>query len=321
MFDKVITTERNIKNALSKLISNDPYEQLNWVEENECIEAILNLRSVGEELYAASDIPAEYVENFLPEYLIAPMFMVAIVGKEEGPRNSVRKYIADLEFCETVGDIYESLIFMTEDTLVMRSSIHLFMFKMDEGYVEIPFDIGYYIPKKPAYEIEDVEEQLVDHINSNIYPKLPYRVILGDYDLVDVGVKNYEWSTKFNKRLMKSGNTKCFFIDIPGVWEVTFFDELIEPERQVYHIWSSERNIEDVINRVAMLMKVRFDGESCPEIRVHNEWVSYRFVYNSKETADWDFEEDGFEDDLESIDWGNDTFLENVLVYRTIYFD
>ena len=293
MFDKVITTERNIKNALSRLIDNDPYKQLCWVEENVVIDNILELKSVGEVLYAASDLEPEYVENYVPEYLICPIFMVAYVGKRAGVNNTVEKYIDWVDFCKSTGEIQESVACYVIDTAIKKNDIHIFKFKDEEGFVEIPFNIGYYIPTVSGeyVNLKEPKEKLISPFDKYA-PKMPYKVYFDNTTFVDMAFKNYEWSDRFNKKMEKSDFCKCLFVEMPGIWSVSYYETWIEEPQDIAPIWDDILNFEDIIETVMNVMRVRFDEFSGPpDVIVSNEWYSYRFVYNTKDLDELDLDD------------------------------
>lgn len=320
MFNKVITTERKIRNILSKLIDNDPYKQFCWVEENQVIDSLLDLRSVGEELYAASDMEQEFCENFVPEYLIVPIFMVAFVRSVAGANNTIVKEIDYVDFSNSASGVSECIALYTAETSIKKKNIHLFMFKGGEGFVEIPFEVGYYIPSAKAKEIgfNDVEEKMLDHLNLKNELKMPYTVYFGDNEIVDVSLKDYEWSFRFNKKMEKCDYCKCLFIEIPGVWDVHFFDEWMEPERVVDAVWEGEKKLEDVIKRVVYVMRVRFSEISGPPIvEISNSWYKFRISYNIKDFDELDLDECIF--NSPPID--DDEFISNLRIYATPLFD
>lgn len=312
MYDKVITTERAIKNALSKLISNDPYVQLNWVEDNPTIESILDLRSVGEELYAASDIEPEFCENYLPEYLICPIFMLAVVGRTEGAKNTLVKEISHVDFCSSIEELKECVDIIGEGML--RKDIHLFMFKDEEGFVEIPFDMGYYISNGDG----EKKEKMINHVGSKLSAKLPYKFICDSNSrLEDSFFRTYDWSIKYCEKLKKAEGDRTLFIDVPGVWEASYIDSALEPMRQVHAVWHSMENFEDVIERVAHIMLVRMvDPDQTFVVEVSNSWYSYRFVAEPMNNEDKSLERVLLSEENDPII----DFVQNLKIYEKPLF-
>ena len=320
MYDKVVTTERKIRSALSKLIDNDPYKQLCWVEKNEVIDSLLDLRSVGEELYAASDMENDYYENFVPEYLICPIFMIAYVRRVAGDNNIVEKEIDYVDFSNSASGVSACIAIYTAETSIRRNDIHLFMFKDGEGFVEIPFKVGYYIPSVKADQIgvKEAEEQYIDHLSFNNSLKMPYKVYFNENDFVDMSLKEYSWSYKYNMLMNKSDYSTCFFVEIPGVWDVRYFDSWMEPERMVDSVWHGYMNFQDIIEKVVYIMRVRFSELSGPpEVIVKDSWYSYRITYKIKSFDELDFDECSF-----NTPAGDDNeFISNLRIYATPLFD
>lgn len=128
MDTKVIASQEDVYYALATLISKNPFEQAKWLEE-----VIKNPSSINQLNWFT---PIKGYETTCVE---TGLFLIVFV--EEDKR---KKYMVDVVSFETV-DYVESFF---KNQFCFDYEYHLFCYKKGKGYVEVPCNVGWYMPFK-----------------------------------------------------------------------------------------------------------------------------------------------------------------------------
>lgn len=265
----VVTTEKKLMQALSRVVSLDPIEQIKWVENAEVPEAITMLDRVSN-MGMESDLKFED-DLFGEGFLIAPVFMVVVTHRDDGFNREIR----EVYFEETAGEAEDMIWELFESEHYSKGMFRVFMYKEYEGFVEIPFEMGYYITPQNEGKKEIVAEY---ESLSDVPTVKPECVYFEDSMLLQfVGM---------NSDVDKDNIT--YFVEIPAVWDAEYIGCPCcgEKVQEVYAF----KNAKSVLYMAqARGWEAGFDCE----MKVSNLWYEYQIKVDEdrmaeEEELDWD---------------------------------
>lgn len=266
MNTKVVTTEKKLMEALARLISLDPREQIKWLDESDVPDGFENLEYMNQ-MGFESDLKVDD-EWYSGGFVIAPAFMIAVMGYDDSSDSSTRKVLDMVYFEETMDFAEDMLLELCKTCFVPKSMIHLFVYKRHEGYIEIPFELGYYF--------EETLEELPEFTDLKDAPtEGPKRVYLDDCLVMNL----YE----------DSENNRLDFIEVPDLWDMEYIEcpccgERCEKIISAKNVWGA---LQIAISMVYEL------GFNC-DMTIRNSWYEYKIEVDEQamgEDVDLDWDE------------------------------
>ena len=227
---KILTDEKTIMNSLSRLVSVDPMEQMEWIGfDNELIGKFCKL------------------DGYDGYYLVAPAFLVVLT--QEGVMN--RNKIVEVYKAETVDEV-EKIVMVdcydyTMDSSEIGLEVHVMLYKLDKGYVEIPYRIG----RMGSEEIRKCSiEEARDNNFNDIKPKrFSYYDSFAEYCAGDAFFKHLGEEREFDDGL---------FVELPNVYELDYVYEEEGFDGETY----IETEIEETINVDSLILMQCIPHES-----------------------------------------------------------
>ncbi len=258
MKNEVITTKHNLLQALAPLVSKDIEKQRLWLQEED-------LPSGFEYLDSTYDFGFESDVKWNEEstgrgYVVAPAFMVAVVDTcfAEDNELGIERTISDVYFESSVETVEDIILELSTEVSIRRGDIHLFMFHTypNTGYIEIPFNVGYYIKdKEPSFDvkIENYKE---------VSTEGPRKTLFNWYDSLAVG--------SFSK---PEGVAVETFVEIPGVFDAEYNGCPCCGERA--HELFVRENLADCFELAAIRTN---SAEDDLEFVIKSRWYDYKLL-------------------------------------------
>lgn len=260
-----IIDKRELYYTLSKLISNNPFEQVEWVK------AILNNPFSKQFNYAIDGL--NYMNDFETHLSKAGLFMLVQVFESEETK---KKEIVKVQFFEDVNDIENYLMDIYDIRDFSYNQYRLFYYNKEAGYIEILYCIGEYKVFKGSW-YHDLERD-------GLVPKPEVTYYEGNAD-------DYCKANQSNK---------SFFLEIPNLYEIEL--GYIEDDEQgidsgvvtkQYYFFKSFDKALGYASKEILNYSTDYD-----RVIVSNRWYSY---YLYIDTEDREEPKDGFN----NIPWPN----------------
>lgn len=190
MDTKVITSQEDVYYALATLISRNPLEQSKWLEE------------VIERPFSINQFDwFRPIKGYETTCVETGLFLIVFVEK-----NRRKKYIVDVVSFETVYDV-ESFF---KNQFCLDYEYHLFCYKKGEGYVEVPCNIGWYIPFK---------DNVYNNIKENSNLPVPCKKYYFDKDVVR---HTSEGRDICDDSDIDENDYDLFFFEVPNLYEIDY---------------------------------------------------------------------------------------------------
>lgn len=245
-----IIDKRELYYTLSKLISNSPFEQVEWVK------AILNNPFSKQFNYVIDGL--SYMNDFETHLNKAGLFMLVQVFESEETK---KKEIVKVQFFEDVNDIENSLMDIYDIRNFLYNQYRLFYYNKEAGYVEILYYIGEYRVFKGS-RYHDLERD-------GLTPKPEVTYYEGNAD-------DY---CKVNQ------NNKSFFLEIPNLYEIEL--GYIEDDEQgvasgvdtkQYYFFKSFDKALDYASKEILNYSTDYD-----RVIISNRWYSYYLYLDTED--------------------------------------
>lgn len=252
-----IIDERELYYTLSKLISNNPFEQAEWVKSI--------LTNPSSKQFNRNIEGLTYLKQYETHLYKAGLFMLVRVFES---LETKEKEIAKVEFFEDVKAIENCFLDVYDVEDFRYKQYRLYYYNKDEGYIEIPYSLGEYEIFKGSWYHDLEKRGLIPE------PKATY---------YEGNIDDYCKDRQSNK---------SFFLEIPDLYEVELgyieddeqgIDNGVDT-KQYYFFKSFDRALDHTAKEI--LHYSTYD-----RVILSNRWYSY---YLYIDTEDREEPEDGF---------------------------